>query len=77
MINNGGSLVVENEGPLIGPGHAGIVTIHGKEWFSMHYESAGPGTRRTPLALRPLAWDQNDWPVVERVPSQPTTTTRP
>ncbi len=71
MMNGGGSLVLQSEDKFIGPGHAGIVEVDGKEWFSMHYEAGGDGRRRTPLGIRPLSWDNAEWPVVERVPEAP------
>jgi arabinan endo-1,5-alpha-L-arabinosidase len=62
MADNGGSLLLESEGPYIGPGHAGVVQANGKEWISFHYEAAGG--RRSGLAIRPLTWDAAQWPVV-------------
>jgi arabinan endo-1,5-alpha-L-arabinosidase len=70
MLKDGGSLVLESEPPFIGPGHAGIITVNGKEWFSCHYEA--DARRRNTLAIRPLSWDANDWPVVEHMPDVPT-----
>jgi arabinan endo-1,5-alpha-L-arabinosidase len=73
MANGGGTLVLENEGQFIGPGHAGIIEVNGKEWFSMHYEAAAGVRARSPLGLRPLSWDKEGWPVVERVSESPVT----
>ncbi len=71
MLNDGGSLVIQNEDGYIGPGHAGIIEVAGKEYMSMHYE-ATPTRRGNSLALRPVSWDAEQWPVVERMPEQAT-----
>jgi arabinan endo-1,5-alpha-L-arabinosidase len=68
MLNDGGSLVLGNEGQFIGPGHAGIIPANGKEWFSFHYEA--DARRRNTLAIRPISWDANAWPVVEQMPEE-------
>jgi len=73
MLDDGGSLVLGSEGQFIGPGHAGIITVNGKEWFSFHYEA--DARRRNTLAIRPISWDKDAWPVVERMPEQAPATT--
>jgi arabinan endo-1,5-alpha-L-arabinosidase len=63
MMLDGGSLVLGSRGPFIGPGHAGIISVNGKDWFSCHFYD---GTREgTPtLGLLPLQWDADGWPEV-------------
>lgn len=39
MMKDGGSLVLDSEDKFIGPGHAGIVEVDEREWFSFHYEA--------------------------------------
>lgn len=60
----GGSLVLGKDGPFIGPGHPGIFTDGTREWLSCHFYDATNRGRGT-LAIRPLAWDADGWPVVE------------
>ena len=59
--------MLSRDGKFVGPGHAGIVTdANGKEWFSCHfYDGTQNGTPG--LAVRPLTWDQEGWPVVGEV----------
>jgi arabinan endo-1,5-alpha-L-arabinosidase len=66
LMNGGGTLVLGTEGPFIGPGHAGIFAEGGREWFTCHFYD---GTRRgrPNLAIRPLTWDAEGWPVVGTV----------
>jgi arabinan endo-1,5-alpha-L-arabinosidase len=63
LMDGGGTLVLGTEGPFIGPGHAGIFAEGGREWFTCHFYD---GTRRgrPNLAIRPLTWDADGWPVV-------------
>ncbi len=63
MLKGGGTLVLDSCGPFIGPGHAAVFTAQGREMFSCHFYNAlrrgAPG-----LAILPLRWDENDWPVL-------------
>ena len=67
LLDGGGTVVLESEGPFIGPGHAGILAVGDKEWFSCHFYDATQRGRAT-FALRPLTWDADGWPVVGRLP---------
>lgn len=64
MVDGGGSLVLDSHNPFIGPGHAGIISVGGKDWFSCHFYD---GTRAgaPTLAILPLKWDENGWPKIE------------
>jgi arabinan endo-1,5-alpha-L-arabinosidase len=61
LLNGGGTLVLNTSGPFIGPGHAGILSEGGTNFFSCHFYD---GTRQgTPtLAVMPLSWTINGWP---------------
>ena len=64
MLAGGGSLFLGSVGPLIGPGHAGIITADGKDWLSCHfYDGTREGSRT--LAILPLRWDAAGWPEVD------------
>jgi arabinan endo-1,5-alpha-L-arabinosidase len=63
MLNGGGTLVLGAQPPVIGPGHAGLATARGREWFTFHFYDADHDGRAT-LGLRPLTWDAAGWPVV-------------
>lgn len=64
MLEGGGSLLLGTTGPFIGPGHAGIFTTDGQEWFSCHFYD---GTRRgaPTLAILPLHWTSTGWPLID------------
>ena len=62
MTEGGGSLVLAKAGRFIGPGHAGLFSEGGREWFSYHYYDL----QRDGLPwveVRRLQWEAG-WPVV-------------
>jgi arabinan endo-1,5-alpha-L-arabinosidase len=63
LLNDGGSPFLKTSGPFIGPGHAGIISENGTNWFSCHFYD---GTRRgmSTLAMLPLQWKTNGWPEI-------------
>jgi arabinan endo-1,5-alpha-L-arabinosidase len=63
MLQGGGTLLLDSDGPFIGPGQAGIFEENGKQWISMHYYDATRGGM-SQLAIRPLTWDESQWPIV-------------
>jgi arabinan endo-1,5-alpha-L-arabinosidase len=66
LLLGGGTTVIDTEGPFIGPGHAGILEHEGKFWFSCHfYDATARGMSK--LAIRPLTWSADGWPVIGRV----------
>jgi arabinan endo-1,5-alpha-L-arabinosidase len=60
MRLGGGTPFLATVGSLIGPGHAGIIQVGDKYYYSCHYESSGGGGT---LSVRPLTWDAQGWPV--------------
>jgi len=64
MLAGGGTLLLGSMGRFIGPGHAGIISDHGTNWLSFHYESDPTSNGRSTLAMLPLQWSTNGWPEV-------------
>jgi arabinan endo-1,5-alpha-L-arabinosidase len=70
LLLGGGTTVVDTVGPFIGPGHAGIIEVDGKFWFSCHfYDGTSRGVSK--LSIRPVTWDADGWPVVGQCDSSP------
>ena len=67
MLLGGGSPFLATVGNLIGPGHAGIIQVGDKFFYSCHYESTGGGGT---LSVRPLTWSADGWPVPEEIVSE-------
>jgi arabinan endo-1,5-alpha-L-arabinosidase len=63
LLGGGGTLVLDSSRPFIGPGHAGILTETGTNWFSCHFYDGTRGGRPT-LAIMPLSWATNAWPEI-------------
>jgi arabinan endo-1,5-alpha-L-arabinosidase len=64
LLMGGGSLVLDSNGPFIGPGHAGIITAKGRDWLSCHFYDGTRGGAPT-LAVLPLTWNAAGWPKIE------------
>lgn len=63
MLHGGGSLFLPAvNGPLFGPGHAGILKAQGKEWLTSHFEGDMRMDGHATLAIMPLRWDKEGWP---------------
>ena len=69
LIDGGGSLFLGTKGPLIGPGHAGIIVDKGTNWFSCHFEADGTQRRGSVLAIIPLRWNADGWPELDVKPA--------
>ena len=61
LIADGGSLFVDTDGAFIGPGHAGIFSEKGTNWFGMHFYD-GSRSGASTLAIRTLQWTTDGWP---------------
>jgi arabinan endo-1,5-alpha-L-arabinosidase len=64
LLEGGGTLLSETEGRFIGPGHAGIFTEGGTNWFSFHFYDGQRDGART-LGLRQMDWSAEGWPVLK------------
>ena len=61
MLQGGGTLVLQGEGRVRGPGGQSVLVDGDKYWLVYHfYDAANSGIAC--LQIRPLKW-QNDWPV--------------
>jgi arabinan endo-1,5-alpha-L-arabinosidase len=67
LLQEGGSLFLGSERTFIGPGHAGIYSQEGTNWFSCHFYDANRGGIAT-LAIRRLTWSADEWPILENAP---------
>jgi arabinan endo-1,5-alpha-L-arabinosidase len=73
MVNNGGTLFQEATGKFTGPGHVGILSVGGAQWWSYHYYDANAWAPQydaygaPDLALAPLSWTSNNWPAFTNV----------
>jgi arabinan endo-1,5-alpha-L-arabinosidase len=66
MLKGGGTLLLSTQGPLFGPGHAGILINNGKSWFTSDFEGDTRMGGKATLAIMPLAW-KSGWPQVKVV----------
>ena len=64
MLEGGGTLLLETDGPFIGPGHAGILKEGDKYWLGMHFYDGSTRWGVSKYALRPLTWTDDGWPIV-------------
>lgn len=63
LVLGAGSLFLASAGSQIGPGHFGLLVEGGVEKFSIHYEGELGSHRRSFLAIRPLLWTNDGWPL--------------
>jgi hypothetical protein len=69
MVNNGGTLFLQGTGKFTGPGHVGILSQGGSQWFSHHYYDANSWAPQynaygsPDFAFVPLSWTPDGWPV--------------
>lgn len=68
MTDDGGSLLLATEGDFIGPGHAGIFSHQGTDWFSVHYYDGTTDRGTAMLGMAQILWDQDGWPRVAPAP---------
>jgi beta-xylosidase len=63
MLNGGGTMLLESTGRFIGPGHAGILSENGTNWFTYHYYD-GNENGNSKLGLARLEWTADGWPAL-------------
>jgi arabinan endo-1,5-alpha-L-arabinosidase len=70
MLHDGGTLFLEGRGRFIGPGHAGILSEGGTNWFTCHFYD---GLRRgaPTLGMGRLEWAADGWPRLLPVEAKP------
>ena len=63
MLHSGGTTFLgTTNGPLIGPGHAGILKAEGRDWFTSDFEGDLRMGGKATLAIMPLRWNADGWP---------------
>lgn len=62
LLAGGGSPLLASEGRFIGPGHAGLFEDGDRTLLSYHFYDA-EANGRPRLAIRPLEWDEDGWPL--------------
>ncbi|MCX6905778.1 MAG: arabinan endo-1,5-alpha-L-arabinosidase [Verrucomicrobia bacterium] len=78
MRQRGGSLfLATTNGPLIGPGHAGILHAEGKLWFTSDFEGDLRMNGQATLAIMPLRWNADGWPEATVNDVKPSTPAEP
>lgn len=69
MANNGGTLFLRASGKFAGPGHVGILSEGGQQWFTYHYYDGNAWAPQynaygdAKFDFVPLSWTADDWPV--------------
>jgi arabinan endo-1,5-alpha-L-arabinosidase len=63
LLHGGGSLFLATNGRFIGPGHAGIISEGGTNWFSCHFYD-GERNGMSALGMGQVQWDADGWPVL-------------
>ncbi|KAA5537993.1 arabinan endo-1,5-alpha-L-arabinosidase [Roseiconus nitratireducens] len=63
LAEGGGTLLLESDGPFIGPGHANVFRDGDRFLLSCHYYD-GTERGRSRLSIQELSWSEDGWPVV-------------
>ncbi len=63
MMNGGGTLLLGNQGSMIGPGGQSVLTSNGKSYMIYHYYDALAGGNAK-LQIRMIYWTKKGWPVL-------------
>jgi arabinan endo-1,5-alpha-L-arabinosidase len=62
MLDGGGTMVLETEGSVIGPGHCAVLQEKGRDLLVHHFYDGDRNGVPT-LQVRLLTWDKEGWPV--------------
>jgi arabinan endo-1,5-alpha-L-arabinosidase len=68
MISSGGTLFLRGTGKFTGPGHMGIISENGQDWFTYHYYDANAWAPEygayghADFDFEPLSWTADNWP---------------
>lgn len=68
LVAGGGTPFLETRDAFIGPGHIGLYSEGGTNWFSYHYYDARR-RGRSQLALGQIQWSEDGWPVAKIAPT--------
>lgn len=66
LVDGGGTLVLETDGPRIGPGHVAPLAVADDNRFGYHYYD-GNDRGRSKLALGEWVWSDDGWPSARKV----------
>ncbi len=66
LAKGGGTLLLDSQGPFIGPGHASIFHEGDRYWLSCHFYD-GTERGRSMLAIQELTWAEDGCPVVAEI----------
>lgn len=61
MLEGGGTVVLQNDGDVRGPGHNSVISDNGVDYLIHHWYDAAHNGRRS-LGVRKLTWDEQGWP---------------
>jgi arabinan endo-1,5-alpha-L-arabinosidase len=64
MRDQGGSLLIGTEGNFIGPGHPGIFSYHGADWFTVHFYDGATENGTSMFGMAQIQWQDDGWPIV-------------
>jgi hypothetical protein len=69
MVSSAGTLFLRGTGKFSGPGHMGIISENGQDWFTYHYYDANAWAPEygayghADFDFEPLSWTTDNWPV--------------
>ncbi|MGB7323833.1 MAG: oligogalacturonate lyase family protein, partial [Rubripirellula sp.] len=68
LAEGGGTLLLESEGPFIGPGHTNVLLDGDRYLLSCHFYD-GTERGRSKLSIQEMSWSKEGWPVVASAPN--------